>query len=326
MAQIHDGYIAKTDLRDGVGIVTLRDTVREMEVEIVPTLGNRVIGLRVRGGNFIWVPSDDPPVLKENPHTNGIPFLAPWANRMPDGFWANGTYYRFNLSSLQIHKDQNGIPIHGLLTASPLWQVVECAADEDSAYVTSRLDFQKYPHLMENWPLAHQYEMTHRLAGGVLEVTVTVLNLSAEPMPIAIGFHPYFQLPDVPISEAYAHVPVRRHVETDSQLVATGEMKPVDFPNRVSLRDHRFDDGFTGLQGEPFVVEGKGKRIEVTFGPKYQVAVVYAPPGQDYICFEPMTAITNGINLAHEHKYDALQTVAAGAQWRESFWVRPSLF
>jgi aldose 1-epimerase len=72
-----------------------------------------------------------------------------------------------------------------------------------------------------------------------------------------------------------------------------------------------------------FYVEAGNKRIEVSFGPKYTVAIVYAPPGHDYICFEPMTAITNGINLAHEGKYPELQTVAPGSRWSESFRILP---
>jgi aldose 1-epimerase len=39
-----------------------------------------------------------------------------------------------------------------------------------------------------------------------------------------------------------------------------------------------------------------------------------------------MTAITDGINLAHDGKYSELQTVAPGATWQESFWVRFSGF
>lgn len=322
MPQIDERYIAKQEARDGVPIVRLADTARAMEVEIVPRLGNRAIALRRRGENFLWVPSDDLSVLKDNPHTNGIPFLAPWANRMPDGFWANEKYYRFQSDSPPIRLDQNGIPIHGLLTASPLWKIVECAADETSAHVTSRLEFWKYPHLMENWPLAHEYEMTHRLTHGALEVSITVVNRSVEPMPVAIGFHPYFQLPGVKIANASAHIPVREHVETDSRLVATGELRPVAFPEHVSLGDHHFDDGFTGLTGDPFIVEGGGKRVEVQFGPKFQVAIVYAPAGHDYICFEPMTAVTNGINLAHEGKYTGLQIIAPEEDWSETFSVR----
>jgi len=104
-------------------------------------------------------------------------------------------------------------------------------------------------------------------------------------------------------------------------------MKAISFTNPVSLRDHRFDDGFTDLTHDSsgraiFSVEGRGKKIEVAYGPKYPVAVVYAPPGQEYICFEPMSTLTNGINLAHEGKYSVLQTVRPDQKWEESFWIR----
>ena len=49
---------------------------------------------------------------------------------------------------------------------------------------------------MKQFPFAHTIEITHRLHDGVLEVTTRIENLSAEPMPVAIGFHPYFQLTD----------------------------------------------------------------------------------------------------------------------------------
>jgi aldose 1-epimerase len=316
-------YTARQQPESNVPIVRLTSEDHGLEVAIAPSIGNRAIGMWVRGENILYVPFEDPARLKAERHTNGIPFLAPWGNRMPEGFWANGKNYRFNMGLDSIRADANGIPIHGLVSSSDLWEVVDFGADGESAHVTSRLEFWKYPELMANWPFAHEYEMTYRLAGGVLDVMVTVKNLSAEPMPLAIGFHPYFQLPGVPIAEAFAHVPVRLHVETDERLVATGEVRPVEFPEKISLRDRRFDDGFTGIENPLFYVEGGLKRIEVKFGPKYTVVIVYAPPGHDYICFEPMTAITNGVNLARQGKYAALQTVAAGGQWSESFSVRP---
>jgi aldose 1-epimerase len=320
-------YIAEHVDDHGIPTVRLTDVLHAVEAAIVPSIGNRAYQMLVRGENFLHFPFDNPSALNGDRHLNGIPFLAPWANRMPDGFHANGKYYRFNPDSETIRPDPNGIPIHGLLTASPFWEVVDVSADANSAQVTSRLEFWKHPDLMANWPFAHDYEMTYRLAGGVLEVSVTITNRSTDPMPIAVGFHPYFQLPGVPIEDMVARIPVRRHVETDGRLVATGETTPVTFGERVTLKDHRFDDGFTGLvRGEDgravFSVEGGGKRIEVAFGPLYQVAVIYAPPGQNFICFEPMTAVTNGVNLAFEGKYPELQTVPAGGQWRESFRVR----
>ena len=173
--------------------------------------------------------------------------------------------------------------------------------------------------------------MTYTLAEGTLEVSTKAANLSAKPMQVVVGFNPYFMLPDVPRSEASLHIPARQHVETDSRLVATGELTPVDLPAWVSLKTHTFDDGYTDLMRESngravFALKAGSKEIEVVYGPHYQVAVIYAPPNQPFVCFEPMTAITNGLNLAHYGKYKELQTVASGGTWQESFWVRWSGF
>jgi aldose 1-epimerase len=184
---------------------------------------------------------------------------------------------------------------------------------------------------MENWPFTHEYEMTYTLTESGLQVAIAIKNLSAKPMPVVIGFHPYFQIPDVPRAEWNAHVAARKHVEMDAALVATGEMTDSGLADQVSLKDHKFDDGYTDLVRDAsghanFSVQAADKKIEVIFGPNYKVAIVYSPAGQNFICFEPMAAVTNGINLAYDGKYNELQTVAPNTTWQESFWVRFSGF
>ena len=73
-------------------------------------------------------------------------------------------------------------------------------------------------------------------------------------------------------------------------------------------------------------VSGKAQRLDVQFGPNYRAAVVYAPKPQNFICFEPMAAITNGLNLAQKGIYKELQSIAPGGTWRESFWIVPKGF
>jgi len=324
-------YAAEQLDHDGLKIIRLTDSAHRIQVSILPSLGNRAYEMSASGANILHFPFESPAAAKNDNHLNGIPFLAPWANRMPDGFHANDRHYIFNPHLEGVRLDPNGIPIHGLLWASPHWEVAQVAAGNDFAHATSRLEFWRHPDLMANWPFAHEYEMTYRLTGGALEVSVAIANLSTDPMPIAVGFHPYFEIPGVPIEECAATIPVRLHVETDTRLIPTGATTPVDFSGVVALGQRRFDDGFTDLiraaDGRtPFAVEGRGKKIEVTFGRRYPVAIVYAPPGQNYICFEPMSGLTNGINLAYEGKYPDLQTVPAGGRWQESFWIRPTGF
>jgi aldose 1-epimerase len=71
---------------------------------------------------------------------------------------------------------------------------------------------------------------------------------------------------------------------------------------------------------------GTAQRIDVLFGAAYRAAVIYAPKGRDFICFEPMAGITDSMNLAQRGLYKDLQHVAPGATWQEHFVVRPSGF
>jgi galactose mutarotase-like enzyme len=43
--------------------------------------------------------------------------------------------------------------------------------------------------------------MTYSLADGALEVTTTIANLTVEAIPVAIGYHSLFQIPDIPRDE-----------------------------------------------------------------------------------------------------------------------------
>jgi len=332
LPSLAQNYAASRTSDRGIAVIRLTDAARGVEVSIIPSIGNRAYEMKVHGKNILYFPYSDIAELERNPGLNGIPFLAPWANRLSEqGFWANGKKYQFNM---ELGNVRGALPIHGLLSNSPLWEVTEVAADSQSAYATSRLAFWKHPELMAQWPFAHEYEMTYRLSGGVLEVKTTVTNLGADAMPLVIGFHPYSRIPDIPRDQWMAHIPAGRRVVADNRLIPTGEYRPMDLRNSIVLRGLTLDDGFLDLERDVegrahFWIESGGKKVETVFGPKYLVAVVWEPappPGQtrDFVCFEPMTAITNAVNLHHEGKYPDLPMLAPHSQWSESFWLQAS--
>jgi aldose 1-epimerase len=188
---------------------------------------------------------------------------------------------------------------------------------------------------MKQWPFAHTIEMTHRLQDGVLEVATRIQNLSAEPMPIAIGFHPFFQLTDAPRDEWTLSVGARTFWPVGDNKAPTGQRQPIETffsdPKSVVLKGMAIDDVFSDLVRDErgrsvMAVQGKSQRIEVLLGPHYPAVVIYAPPGRDFVCLEPETGIINALNLAQRGLYKELQTVAAGGVWQESFWIRTSGF
>src|SRR5688572_20364185 len=325
-------YSVEKATRDGVDTIRLVDTARKTEVIVVPSFGNNSIEMKVNGKNIFWLPQASLADLKKKPAFAANPFLAPWANRLDhEGFYANGKHYALDANVKNYRTDQYKQPIHGLVAYSPEWKVIHMKGDATGAEVTSRLEFFRYPDYMAQFPFAHTIEMTYRLQDGILEVATSVENHSTEAMPVSIGYHPYFRLHDAPRDQWKVSLAARDHMVLSNQLVPTGETKPVQFSNPVSLAGTQLDDVFTGLiRGESgradFSVEGVKEKISVLYGPKYPVAVVYAPAGRDFICFEPMSGPTNAFNLHHAGKYRDLQTIPPGGRWRESFWIHPTRF
>jgi aldose 1-epimerase len=320
-------YTAEKTSDHGVDIVRLTDSAGGIEVSIAPSVGNRLYEMKVHGKNVLNTAPDDVVDFRKRLETGGIPFLAPWANRLGEkDFWANGKKYTFNMTLGNV---RGPVPIHGLLTASPFWEVTEVRADRQSAHITSRLQFWKHPDLMAQWPFAQEYEMTYQLSKGQLETRLVVTNLSADPMPIVLGFHPCFRIQGVDRDKWTATIAARKRAIADDRLVATGELKPLDLPNPFPVKGQVLDTGFTDLERDAaglahFSIESSGEKVEVLFGRKYPAAVIYTPPDRQTVCFEPMTGITNAVNLYHEGKYPSLQILASGAKWIESFWIRAS--
>jgi len=318
---------AKRVTVDSIETIRLADPAHALELSICPSIGNIAYDLRVNGKPILM----SPPALsewKQKPSQAGIPFLGPWANRLDaDAYWANGKRYLLNPDAVEIRRDDNGLAIHGLLLFASDWHVERLHADERAAEVTSRLEFWKHPEWMAQFPFAHTVTMTHRFYGGMLEVRTTIENHSTDPMPLVIGFHPWYQIPDAPRDHWKIHLPVREHYVLSEKLIPTGESKPVDFPDPTPLAGRAFDDVFGGVDsGAEFALEADGRKVSVRFGPKYPIAIVYAPDTRDVVCFEPMTGLTDGFNLAHEGIFKGLQSIPSGAKWTESFWIHPTGF
>jgi aldose 1-epimerase len=345
--------------RDGE-VVRLEDAANRIVVSVLPAVGNIAFSMTVNGHSVLRWPFASVADFKAKPSLSGIPFLGPWANRLDEqAFYANGTRYPFDMDLGNV---RGAIPIHGFLSTTSQWQVVELHADDAAAWLTSRLEFFRQPAWMQQWPFAHTIEMTYRLQDGTLEVRTTISNMSADAMPIAIGFHPYFQLTDSRRDQWTLSVPARTRWLLAPNKVPTGATEAIEqlFPNpgAVPLRDYNLDDVFSDLPrdsaGRATVsLIGKSQRLDVVLGRNFRAAVVWAPhpanigrgsqalgaanppargaqpqPAQDrnFVCIEPMTGITNALNLAHRGRYNDLQTVAAGGTWRESFWIRPAGF
>ncbi len=264
-------------------IVTLEDTKNQTTVSVITSIGNMAYEMKVKGQNVLRFPFASVDDFRARPGLHGIPFLAPWANRLDEqAFYANGKRYAFDM---ELGNVTGAIPIHGFMSRADSWQVVEVKADGKAAWVKSLLDVSKQPMWMKQWPFAHTIEMTYKLQDGVLETHTKVTNNAAEPMPVSLGYHPYFQLTDSPREEWVVTVPAKTRWLLNYQKVPTGETEPAEkiFPGgKGTLKDYNLDDVFSDLnrdaQGRATVtVKGRKQQLDVMLGPNYKSLVMYSP-------------------------------------------------
>jgi aldose 1-epimerase len=138
---------------------------------------------------------------------------------------------------------------------------------------------------MKQWPFAHAIEMTYRLQDGTLEVLTKISNMATEPMPVSIGYHPFYQLTDSPREEWTITVPARTRWLLSYQKVPTGQTESTDkfFPNgKGALKDYNLDDVFSDLnrdaQGRAtYTLKGRKQQLDITQGPNYRSLVIYSP-------------------------------------------------
>ena len=317
-------------------VILLEDTKNQTTVSILPSVGNVAISMKVKGQDILRWPYASIEEFKSRPALSGIPFLGPWANRLDEqAFYANGKRYAFDM---ELGNVRGAIPIHGFLSSTDQWQVVEAKADAKSAWVTSKLEFFKHPMWMKQFPFAHTIEITHRLQDGVLQVQTKITNLAADPMPVAIGFHPYYKLTDSSRDEWTIAVGAQKHWILSSTKIPTGETEPVEKffrnPPAAALEDYSLDDVFSDLirdaQGRAhMIVKGKQQQLDIMLDSNWRAVVIWSPKPQNdpnFIAFEPMAGITDAMNLAQKGLYKELQSIPPGGTWEASFWVKPSGF
>ncbi len=319
--------------KDSIDIVQLGDSEADLCVSLLPSQGNIAFEFLHKGSNWLWTPFQTP--LQEMAGTNslfGVPLLSPWANRLSSDIYSvNGLDYTLNRRINNLRVDQNFLAIHGLVLFAS-WTVTDLGADANGAYVRSTLNFTKHSDWMAHFPFAHRLELTHRIADGKLFIFLSVTNDSAESMPLSVGFHPYFKLPGGGCRDSWSiQCAGRERLLLSERNIPTGQTEIFNSRVCLALQDQpTIDSIYTNFDREnshyaQFSLTDGKYTFTVGFGPKFPVAVIYAPFDKEFVCFEPMTAPTDAFHLAQAGLYDNLQYIAPGETWTEHFWMKPEV-
>jgi galactose mutarotase-like enzyme len=227
----------------------------------------------------------------EQGKTMGIPLLHPWANRLA-GFSYEAAGKRVALPDPDglYPTDPNGLPIHGAMPGLLRWEVQDAAEDR----ITASLDWGGGA-LDALFPFPHRLGVTARATDDALRLETTLRPTGNDPVPVSFGYHPYLCIPGVPRGEWEVTLGARERLVTDGRKIPTGERRPLA-RHAFTLHDEDWDEGLAGLASPPvFTASAGGLSLAVTFEEGYPYAQVYAPVGQDLICFEPMTAPTSAL-------------------------------
>ncbi len=265
----------------------------DLEAAFVPSAGMVGVSLKHRGEELLAQRAGLEAYV-ERGKTFGIPLLHPWANRLGgDRYEAAGRVVELPAEAPGLRREERGLPIHGLLAASPHWQV----GDADTTRLSARLDFAQRHDLLPLFPFPHTIAVTATLRPDRLTVETTVTATGETPVPIAFGWHPYLVIPGVPREEWVLGLPTRRHLLVEGGI-PTG--KTVACPRfEEALAGHSFDDGYDELAEPVLTLTGGGRSLAVHLEHGYPVTQVFAPPGQELVALEPMTAPTDALRTGH---------------------------
>ncbi|HEY7072853.1 MAG TPA: aldose 1-epimerase [Acidimicrobiales bacterium] len=258
-----------------------------LEATFLPDLGMLGVSLRHRGDELLALPGGLDGYRAGA--VTGLPLLAPWANRLGERrYEVDGVVV--DLAGLDLHTDGNGLPIHGTMTAQPGWEVVRA----DAASLLARFDYGAHPDLLASFPFPHTLEITVSLSSDALSVSTTVAATGDRAVPIAFGYHPYLHLPGVDRSGVSLSLPDRRHLALDPLGLPTGDAD--DEPAEdLPIGERTFDDHYALGDDRRMALTGGGRRVVLEPGDGYPYGQVFAPPGTEFVCLEPMTAAVNAL-------------------------------
>jgi len=226
--------------------------------------------------------------------TFGIPLLAPWANRLAVSRQVVGDVaWDVRPGDPAVHADEYGQPIHGLSAGAHEWEVEDVGATDRSAWIRARLRVDERLERFAGFPFRHDLLVDVSLQGCTLRVGTALIPTGDRAVPVAFGWHPWFEFPDVPRAEWEVHVPFSRRAVLGATKIPTGEVLVDPVPSGP-LGTTVFDDVYLGVaDGTVASVRAGHRGVDVDYVSGYDVGVVFAPAEFEIICLEPMTAPTD---------------------------------
>ncbi|MGA8742512.1 MAG: aldose 1-epimerase [Terracidiphilus sp.] len=236
----------------------------------------------------------------------GSVFLVPYPNRIRGKLSADGKTLTTQWQGHTITLPANNIgknpgaerhAMHGLILKAKTDDVAEktIPGGMEVTGVIHAGDFGGH------WLSKTDLDFTITLTADAVDAVVVAKNVGNEAEPIAIGWHPYFNIPSGDRTQVRLHVPASMLATVDNydNVFPTGKLVPVTgqydlrAPGGKALDKNFYDDNWSHLEWKNGVVTVSiidpaakyGVKIEGV-SPEIKTIQAYAPPGKNFVAVE----------------------------------------
>lgn len=233
------------------------------QVVVDEAVGGRLASL-VAGGKERLLGHDDDPFMW------GVYPMIPWAGRVAGA--------RIDDLDVTLQANNGRHAMHGV-TYDVAWQVGRRA--NNAAELLCPLPTTR-------WPLGGLAAQRISLSRGRLELEIQV-QAGNQPMPVAVGWHPWFRRPDK--GDMTVFVDTSSVLEVDEELIPTGAVigvgRKTDLRRAPKVGRRRLDHSYVDVS-EPAVVTWPDLELTIELPHKSSTVVVHTP--ERGVCVEPQTA------------------------------------
>jgi len=237
----------------------------------------------------------------------GSAFLVPYPNRIRGKLSADGKTLTTEWQGHTITLPANNIgskpgaerhAMHGLILKSKTdaVEVNKIPGGEEVAGVIHAGDFGGH------WLSKTQLVVTISLTAEAVDATIEARNVGTEDEPMAIGWHPYMNLPSGDRTQARVRIPADKLAEVDGydNVFPTGKILPVEgtrydmrSAGGIALGTNFYDDNWSHIdwQGHAATVQVLDPAVHygvdiIGLSPGIKTIQLYAPPTKQFVAIE----------------------------------------
>ena len=141
-----------------------------------------------------------------------------------------------------------------------------------------------------DWPFAFEARQTFTLSDDTLELRLAFTSTAESATPVGLGWHPYF--PKRARSRLHIELSDRWDSDPVTQLPTR---KVVQQGIDADVAHLQYDHCFEGWNGAAHL---RDESLALKLSSPLRYLVVFTPPDRAYYCVEPVSHVSNAINMA----------------------------